>query len=76
MKLETKIALAIKNNCIDKTYEELVVTMIRQKYTLNEELAILRQRDTKPTEYADYNEFCESCKTLVKTLFAKLHKEE
>lgn len=66
MKLETKIALALKNNCIDKTYEELVVTMIRKKYSLNEELAILRQRDTKSSEFAEYNEYVENAKTQLK----------
>jgi hypothetical protein len=66
MKLETKIALALKNKCIDKTYEELIVNMIRKKYSLNEELAILRQRDTKPAEFAEYNNYVESVKTQLK----------
>ena len=66
MKLETKIAVAIKNNRIDKTYEELVITLIRQKYSINEELAILRQRDTKPQEFAEYNQFVENIKTQLK----------
>ena len=67
MKLETKIAVAIKNNRIDKTYEELVITLIRQKYSINEELAILRQRDTKPQEFAEYNQFVENIKAQLKT---------
>lgn len=67
MKLETKIAVAIKNNRIDKTYEELVITLIRQKYSINEELAILRQRDTKPQEFAEYNQFVENIKSQLKT---------
>ena len=66
MKLETKIAVAIKNNRIDKTYEELVITLIRQKYSINEELAILRQRDTKPQEFAEYNQFVENIKAQLK----------
>ena len=66
MKLETKIAVAIKNNRIDKTYEELVITLIRQKYSINEELAILRQRDSKPQEFAEYNQFVENIKTQLK----------
>lgn len=67
MKLETKIAVAIKNNRIDKTYEELVITLIRQKYSINEELAILRQRDSKPQEFAEYNQFVENIKLQLKT---------
>ena len=66
MKLETKLTLAIKNNRIDKTYEELVITLIRQKYSINEELAILRQRDSKPQEFAEYNQFVENIKSQLK----------
>ena len=66
MKLETKLTLAVKNNRIDKTYEELVITLIRQKYSINEELAILRQRDTKPQEFAEYNQFVENIKAQLK----------
>lgn len=50
----------------DKLYENLIVTKIREKYSLNEELAILRQRDTKPTEFAEYNAYVEECKAAVK----------
>lgn len=44
-------------------YENTVNALIREKYTLSQELAILRQRDTKPEEYTAYNEYCEQCKT-------------
>lgn len=47
-------------------YEELIVSKIRQKYTLNQELAILRQRDTKPEEFTEYNDYVEQCKIEVK----------
>ena len=29
-------------------YEDLIVSKIRQRYSVNQELAVLRQRDTKP----------------------------
>ena len=48
------------------TYEELVVQKIRDRYTVDDELAILRQRDTKPEEFAQYNTFCEACKTAAR----------
>ena len=51
------------------TYEQLVIAKIRTKYSVDEELAILRQRDTKPEEFAEYNEFCELCKIKVKSQF-------
>ena len=47
-------------------YENKIVTLIRKKYNVNQELAILRQRDTKPEEFAEYNEYVEQCKAKVK----------
>ena len=48
-------------------YENKVVTLIRKKYNVNQELAILRQRDAKPEEFAEYNEYVENCKAKVKS---------
>lgn len=47
-------------------YENKIVTLIRKKYNVNQELAILRQRDTKPEEFAEYNKYVEKCKEQVK----------
>lgn len=51
------------------TYEERVVELIRLRYDINEELAILRQRDSKPEEFAEYNAYCEECKTIARVEF-------
>lgn len=48
------------------TYEERVVKLIRLRYDINSELAILRQRDSKPEEFAEYNAYCEECKIQAK----------
>lgn len=48
------------------TYEERVVQFIRERYSIDDELAILRQRDSKPSEFAEYNTYCEECKTKAK----------
>ena len=48
-------------------YENKIVAEIRKKYNINQELAILRQRDTKPEEFSEYNEYVESCKAKVKS---------
>lgn len=48
------------------TYEERVVELIRLRYDINSELAILRQRDSKPEEFAEYNAYCEECKLQAK----------
>ena len=51
---------------IEISYDEKVVSLIREKYSLDEELAIQRQRDTKPEEFLAYFNYCEECKTQVK----------
>lgn len=51
------------------TYEEKVVQFIREKYTVDDELAILRQRDVKTEEFIEYNNFCEECKLKAKINF-------
>lgn len=51
------------------TYEQYIVYLIRKRYTQNDEFAILRQKDTKPDEYAEYDAYCEQCKAQAKTLF-------
>lgn len=48
------------------TYEERVEQLIREKYNVNQELAIQRQRDTKPSEFEDYYVYCEACKAKAK----------
>lgn len=47
-------------------YESEVVKKIRAKYSVSQELAILRQRDSKPAEFAEYNSYVEQCKSEVK----------
>ena len=47
-------------------YETKIVSLIRKKYNINQELAILRQRDTKPEEFAEYHKYVEQCKAQVK----------
>lgn len=48
------------------SYDELVDSKIRARYTVSQEFAILRQRDTKPDEFAEYNAYCEQCKAEAK----------
>lgn len=48
------------------TYEERVVELIRLRYSIDAELAIQRQRDSKPDEFAEYNAYCEECKNQAK----------
>lgn len=48
-------------------YEQRVVNRIRAKYSIDDELAILRQRDTKPEEFEQYNAFVEQIKAEERT---------
>ena len=65
------LKIAKKNREVDassweKVYESLVIRKIRKRYSVNQELAILRQRDAKPEEFAAYNEYMEQCKAEAK----------
>lgn len=67
-----KVMLAKKNRDVnpeswEQLYESLIIRKIRKRYTVNQELAILRQRDTKPAEFAAYNEYVERCKANIKS---------
>ena len=44
-------------------YEQRVVDRIREVYSVDDERAILRQRDTKLEEFAAYNSFVEKIKS-------------
>ena len=47
---------------IETEYKDRVINRIRAVYSVDDELAILRQRDTKPDEFAEYNAFVEKVK--------------
>lgn len=65
------LGLARKNREVnpeswEQLYEKEIIRKIRKRYSVNQELAILRQRDTKVEEFAAYNAFVEECKAEVK----------
>ena len=47
-------------------YKAKVEEKIRERYSISDELAILRQRDTKPDEYEAYYSYAEECKRTIK----------
>ncbi len=51
-----------------RSYSEKVVSLIREKYSLDEELALERQRDSKPQEFSEYYAYCEACKQKAKQI--------
>lgn len=49
-----------------KAYEDKVDSLIRNRYSLSEELGILRQKEVKKAEYDAYFAYCEQCKAEAK----------
>jgi hypothetical protein len=48
------------------TYEERVVELIRQRYTIDDELRNIRMRDTDPDSFNEYYQYVEECKLQAK----------
>jgi hypothetical protein len=67
--LEYEIIYVDVNNPLDKS--ELIRSLVSQKYQVEDEIAILRQKDEKPEEYEEYNTYVENCKKLVKEWLQK-----
>ena len=59
---EIEKKLAELNGVLDKVYGQEVSRLIRERYSLDEELSLGRQRDKKPEEWAEFNAYCEECK--------------
>ena len=60
----------------DAEYSERVNALIRERYDESRELSILRQRDEKPTEFAEYYAYCEECKSRAKAELSARSAEE
>ena len=54
------------NGTQESDYIEEMERLIRKRYSVSAELAILRQRDSKPEEFAEYNAYAEECKKRAK----------
>ena len=55
-------------------YSELIVGFIRERYSLNDELALQRQWDNsaeKKAEFNEYNAFCDNCKVRAKEVLVR-----
>jgi hypothetical protein len=47
-------------------YQETIVMLVRQRYSIDDEMAIQRQKETKPEQWQEYFDFVENCKTQAK----------
>ncbi len=52
-------------------YGALTSAIVREKYSADAELAIQRQRDAKPDEFAEYYAFCEAAKVAAKAALGR-----
>lgn len=54
----------LPQSSLEDLYKLRIVDLIRQRYSMDDELAIQRQRDIKVKEFDEYNQFAESCKEI------------
>ena len=50
----------------DISYENIVSKMIAEKYPIDRELALHRQRDVKIKDFQEYFDYCEECKRIAR----------
>ena len=58
---------------IDK--RSIVSSLMKLKYSIDDELAIQRQKDSKPEEFNDYNAYAEECKIIADEILNKINQE-
>lgn len=64
-RFNSRVAIEKENNIIIN-YKTQIDALIRKKYSINDEIAILRQRDTKTKEFNEYFEYVENVKQRVR----------
>lgn len=69
----TEKRLSQANGTSEKEYGALVNRMLRARYSLSEELSILRRREEDPASFSAYHAFAEECKAKAK---AQIYGEE
>jgi len=52
----------------ERLYGKLVDELVGRRYSIAAQIAILRQRDTKPEEFRIFNEYVENCKVEAKQM--------
>jgi hypothetical protein len=57
--------IAERDGQLERVKSLAIENRIREKYSISDEFAILRQRDRKPKEFAEYDAFVEQVKAEV-----------
>lgn len=56
--------------------DEMIAKVINAKYSIDDQIAIIRQRDNKPEEYAEFYAFAEQVKADVTAEYAAFDGEQ
>ena len=62
MATKQEALLSRANGTENARYAGEVNRLVRERYTLSEELSLLRRRDTAPAAFAEYSAYVEGCK--------------
>jgi len=54
------------------TREQMIAEVIKARYSMDDQIAILRQKDTKPEEYKEFFAYAEEAKKKVTAEYAAL----
>lgn len=60
---------------LDRYKSDLVGELIGREYTLNDEIALIRQKEEKPEKYAEYSAYADACVEAVNAEFARCEAE-
>ena len=69
---KSKYLIAKKNGKLEKLRSDEISRRISAKYSLNDQIAILMDKDTKPKKWNDYQAFRARVKADVDTEFAEI----
>lgn len=56
--------------------EQMISLVINSKYSINDQIAIIRQKDAKPDEYQAFYDYAEEVKAAVTAEYAALEEIE
>lgn len=62
----------MKNQNMRINREQMIAKVINARYSVDDQIAILRQKDTKPEEYQEFFDFAEQVKKDVTAEYAAL----
>ena len=65
---KTELLLSRTNHTQEEEYGALVNRLLRERYSLSEELSLLRRREEAPALFTAYNEYAETCKEEAKRI--------